>query len=347
MFNGLGNRRPSMNDVARLAGVSHQTVSRVLNGTGSVSEETQENVRRAIDELGYRPNFAARALVTRQSGLLGVITTTSVHYGPASMLLAVDIAAKALGILTVTTALESYTKEELKQATDKILSLGVDAIVFIEPRNTTINEFGILNFPIPVVAVMSPQVGKRIGIPTAHIDQAAGVQAIIEHIINLGHTNIYHVMGETGWYAADIRATAYSYAMLNAGLIPKTVGGDSWDSECGYKIGLELMENKILPTAIFCANDSLALGVMSALRGEGIKIPEDISVVGFDDIPESAFFDPPLTTVRQDFWSIGKKIVSMLVEACKTGEAKIENVSLPVEIILRQSTAQRKSKETE
>lgn len=329
-------RPPAMVDVAAAAGVSHQTVSRVVNGTGKVAEATRARVLAAIEELGYRPNSVARALVTRRSGLLGVITTTSAHLGPSSMLLAVELAARNAGFLTVVAPLERFTPQSFMEVMDRFLSMAVEAILLIEPINDVMDEFDSLDVPVPVVATMSLRVGQRLGIPTATLDQRSGIRQAVEHLVDLGHTDIVHVSGQRGWYEADAREAGYRLAMEEFGLEPRIVGGMSWDAAEGHRLGLELSREG-LPTGIVAANDELSFGLIGALSAEGLRVPEDVSVVGFDDIPAARFALPALTTVRQDFSELGRRVVAMAVEVIR-GETPVESEVIPVELVVRASS---------
>ncbi|MCI1787959.1 MAG: LacI family DNA-binding transcriptional regulator [Actinomyces sp.] len=331
-----GGRPPSIVDVAAAAGVSHQTVSRVLNGSDKVSPETRERVRRAIDDLGYRRNSMARALVTRKSGVIGILTTTSLHYGPTSMLLAVELAARRAGYFTGVAPIEESSPEAMRAAVDYFLGLSVEGLVILAPLLDMAEDLAFVDFPVPVVAVTSPVVAEAVGVLSVSVDQAAGAMMAVRHLIGLGHTDIAHVPGPAGWYEAQTREASWRATMEEAGLAVREPLAHGWDAETGYEVGLALARDGA-PTAVFCANDDLSLGLIHALHDSGLSVPGDVSVVGFDDVPQARFYLPRLTTVSQDFLELGRRVVSMLLGAME-GREPAGPVALRPELVVRAST---------
>lgn len=334
------HRRARMRDVAELAKVSHQTVSRVINGVGVVAPETRERVLAAIKTLGYRPNSAARALVTQRSGLLGIISPAQSYFGPTSMQLGVELAAHDQGFLTILSPLEEFTTETLTETIGRFSSLSVEAIIIIEPLESILLDLERFDTPMPVVSVMSPKMGCRLGTPTATLDHIPGIRALLAHLRQLGHERIAHLRGHDGWYESREREECYRHEMWAAGLTPWVIPTNSWaaQSACEAVMGLPLAS---MPTAFFAASDDLALGAIHALQLRGIRVPEDVSVVGVDDSPSSPFLTPALTTVRQDFAAVGKVLVELALECIDKGEASARTI--PVELILRDSTARARA----
>lgn len=329
---------PSILDVAALAGVSHQTVSRVLNSSPNVAEATRAKVRAAIEQLGYRRNSVARALVTRRSGVIGVITTTSWHYGPTSVLLSLQTSARAAGYYTAVAPIDDHADaSEVAGALDHLLALPVEGLVFIAPTRDIEKDLSGLSLPVPIVAVTSAEVGALAGVIPVHIAQEDGTREAVDHLLSLGHTRIAHVAGPAVSFEARIRAAVWRTCLRDAGIEEGECLGYGWDSQIGYEAGLQLV-SKDLPTAIFCANDELALGVYRAFAEKGVRIPQDVSVVGFDDLPSARFYGPPLTTVAQDFRELGDRIVATLDTAVRAGEL-LQETHLPSRLVVRESTA--------
>jgi len=294
--------------VARLAGVSHQTVSRVLNGHPSIRDVTKSRVLAAMDQLQFRPSRAARMLSMRRSQTIGILAAAvGSHYGPASSVSAVEDAARDRGY---------YAIEEL-------LSQEVEGIVIVAPRTSVLSRLAALPVSVPIVAAQGEPRDAG-GIPVATVDQEAGVRLVLDHLISQGHQRILHVAGPRDWNDAQSRLRAFKAGLRAAGLpwSPPLFG--DWTADSGYAIGRALVQEGAagadgrkpsLPfTAVFSSNDQMALGVIHAFREAGLDVPRDVSIVGFDDIPESAHFWPPLTTVRQDFGDLGMRCVTTLLD---------------------------------
>ena len=331
----LGEPAPSMTDVAGLAGVSHQTVSRVLAGHPNVRAQTRARVLAAIEELGYRPNRAARALATGRTRTLGVVSMNSTLYGPASMLYGIEEAASAASYSVTVASLRSIDRASLRQAVDRLLGDAVDGVVVIAPLVSLGRELGELPPGIPVVAVDGDP-----GIPgtVVRIDQHAGARAATRHLLAAGHRTVWHVAGPSDWLDARARTEGWRASLREAGAEePPLLTGD-WSAESGYQAGQVLARVPEL-TGVFVANDQMALGVLRALSEHGRRVPGDISIVGFDDIPEAAYFTPPLTTVRQDFGEVGRRSLRALlsqIDGCADAD---EQIVIDTQLVVRQSTA--------
>ncbi|WP_245690349.1 LacI family DNA-binding transcriptional regulator [Actinomyces ruminicola] len=314
-------RRPGMMDVARLAGVSHQTVSRVINRPESVRPATLAKVRDAINQLGYRPNMAARALVTDSTRMIGVVTTGSHFQGPASTTAAIEVAARQVGYATLVTALkrdERDAEKEIREAFDFLIARGVDGIIAVAPQTWIATSTERVARAVPLV-VIADGLAPSERIHVVSVDQELGARMAVGHLLGLGRETVAHLAGPQDWYDALARARGWRIGLEDAGHeAPPMLVGD-WSAECGYEAGTEMVARG-LPEAVFCANDLMALGMLAALRDQGVRVPEDIAVVGFDDTPGTAFFSPPLTTVRQPFDELGVLCMEVLLRAID-GEA--------------------------
>ncbi|HEY7143213.1 MAG TPA: LacI family DNA-binding transcriptional regulator [Streptosporangiaceae bacterium] len=295
-----------MVDVARLAGVSHQTVSRVLNGHPNVSPETRAGVLAAIRDLGYRPNAAARTLVTGRTNVLGVISFDTTLYGPASMLYGIERAAHP-GYSVMIASLPAYDRRSLPEAVEQFLSQA-EGVIVIAPETSAVAALaGLASLPLVAVGC-----GTRAPLPSVAIDNLAGAAQATRHLLDLGHETVYHVGGPDTWLDAQERAEGWRETLRAAGApVPDLIRGD-WSARSGYEIGHRLAAMPEV-TAVLCGNDAMALGLLRAFAERGRQVPGDVSVVGYDDVPEAAYFRPPLTTVRQDFGELGRRALHMLV----------------------------------
>lgn len=330
-------RQPVMADVARLAGVSHQTVSRVLNDNPHVRQETRERVLEAIRELDYRPNPAARTLVTRRSQTLGVVSFDTTLYGPASMLYGIEQAARSAGYFVSIASLRSLDELSVQEAVDRLRDQAVEGVMVIAPQTSAVGALSNARSAVPVVAVGS---GAQSRVPGVAVDNEAGGGAATRYLLDLGHRTVHHVAGPASWLDAQARQAGWRAALVQAGApVPGVLAGD-WSASSGYFAGLQLLKDPDV-TAVFCANDHMALGVLRALNEAGRAIPGDISVVGFDDIPESSYFTPPLTTVRQDFGELGRCGLRLLLDAMTHESAPVGRVLIAPGLVMRSSTSGR------
>jgi DNA-binding LacI/PurR family transcriptional regulator len=327
-------RSPVMADVARLAGVSHQTVSRVLNGHPHVSPEARERVQHAIAQLGYRPNRAARALVTRESMTLGVVTVDTTHYGPASTLFGIEGAARAAGYFVTLATLRTVNTTAMREALDYLITAAVDGIAVIAPVDSAVHAVHGLTSDVPLVMV---EVSGPEEIPSVMVDQVLGARLAVRHLIGLGHRNILHLSGPPRWSEAAARVRGWREELDAAGLSARRVIEGDWSPQSGHDAAAEVLAHGDA-TAVFAGNDQMALGLIKALHERGLSVPADLSVVGFDDLPEAPFFIPPLTTIRQDFEAVGKRCMETLL-ALMRGEGAIAPVPVEPELIVRESAA--------
>lgn len=310
------SRAPSMHDVARLAGVSHQTVSRVINDAPNIRDETKQRVLESMEQLQYRPNRAARALVTSRSRTIGILSASRTMYGPAASIQAIEDAASAAGYSVTTASINGFESASIVSAIDRLLDQAIEGLVVIAPQRRVFDTLAGMSLRLPIVTLQSTGTESD---KSLSVDQILGARLATRHLIELGHRAIYHLAGPQDWIEAEARMTGFLDEM-NAQDVPTTapILGD-WTAEYGYFAGRELLRVRDF-TAIFAANDQMALGLMHAIRDASLDVPRDISIVGFDDIPDSAHFWPPLTTVRQDFAELGRRCMALLLGGLESGE---------------------------
>ena len=319
--------------VARLAGVSHQTVSRVINAPETVRPETKERVEAAIAELGYVRNMAARTLITQQTALLGVVWTGSGYVGPSGTVAGIEVAARASGYSTLVAALEKPHDDEVAQVFKGFRDRGVEGIAVVAPheRMARLAREHSTRIPTVLVADTEPDDGCHV----VTVDQRLGGRMATAHLIDRGCRDIRHISGPLDWFDARKRLAGWRDALLDAGLpLPAVIEGD-WSAESGYAASERMLADGDLPDAVFCGNDATALGLMAGLRDAGVDMPGQVSVVGYDDSIGAAFFAPPLTTVAQPFRELGGACVGVLVAAV-TGDAPARTQLAP-ELRLRRS----------
>jgi DNA-binding LacI/PurR family transcriptional regulator len=324
-----------MSDVGRLAGVSHQTVSRVINGSASVRPATRERVLAAMHALGYRPNQIARALATGRTNTLGVVSFDTTLFGPASTMLGIERAAHQAGYFTIIVSLNALNRTSVSEAVERLRLHGVDGILVIAPVEESADA--ALHAPVGDIPLVAVEGGPAAGVPVVAIDQFAGAVRATEHLLELGHKTVWHVAGPENFLEAQRRVEGWRSALSEAGAaVPEPLRGD-WTARSGYRIGRALCVDRSV-TAIFVANDQMALGVLRALNERGLHVPREVSVVGFDDIPEAAYFTPPLTTVKQDFDDMGRRSLQLLLRMLD-GERVQTGTSVAPVLQVRASTA--------
>ena len=328
-------RSPAMTDVARLAGVSHQTVSRVLNDHPNVREQTRLRVRAAIAELGYRPNRAARALVTGRTQLLGIVAQNSTLYGPASLLAAFEQAAAEAGFAVSVGSVGRLDRESIAGAVERHLDQRVAGLVVIAPVESAGDALAAMPAGVPLVTIDGDPRGPH---ALVTVDQAAGAKAATEHLLAAGHRTVWHVSGPPEWYDAAWRIEGWRGALRAAGAeVPPLVRAD-WSAASGYAAG-QMLARMPEVTAVFTANDHQALGLLRAFSERGRRVPHDVSVVGFDDVPEAAYFIPPLTTVRPDFAAVAQAGLELLLQQLEGVSVPGARVTIAPELVERASVA--------
>ncbi|MCU1518381.1 MAG: LacI family transcriptional regulator [Pseudarthrobacter sp.] len=327
-------RNPRMIDVARLAGVSQQTVSRLVNGDTNMRPEIRERVEDAIRQLQYRRNTAARALATNRTMDLGVISFGLAQYGPSVALFGIADEARKAGYATSLVTLEDVGVENIRRGLDHLVADSVDGIIVLAPVQTAMTALSALPTAVPLV-VFAP--GADEGIANVAVDEVLGARLATRHLLELGHETVWHVSGPQGWLGAEARIRGWRAELASAGRVANIDFEGDWSAESGYLAGRKIAANPDI-TAVFVANDQMALGLLSALAEAGRSVPEEVSVVGFDDVPESRFYAPGLTTVRLDFSEVGRLCVERILDLMK-GAALDPVPRLQPALIHRSSTA--------
>jgi DNA-binding LacI/PurR family transcriptional regulator len=336
-MSSLANKTPRpravvMADVAKLAGVSLQTVSRVINDSPHVKAATRQRVEDAMRKLEYRPNPVARALVTGRSRTLGVVSFDTTLFGPASTLFGIERAAHDADYFVSIVSLRSLDRSSVMSAVERLRAQGVDGVLVIAPQESA--SQAILHLPqdVPVVAA---EAGPGESVPLVAVDQVEGARLATQHLLDLGHRTVWHISGPSDWLEAQDRVDGWRSTLEAAGAAPPPVLVGDWSARSGHELGSRLGEDV---TAVFVANDQMALGVLRSLHEAGRRIPADISVVGFDDIPEAEYFTPPLTTVRQNFNEMGRRSLLLLLEQIESRSRAPVRETVPPELIVRAST---------
>ncbi len=330
-----GRPGPSIADVARLAGVSQQTVSRVSTGATNVRPETRERVLAAMDQLGYSPNHAARALRSGSFGTIGLIAHRLTRTGESRTFEGVVEAARQHGYSVTLVDVRTPSSSDVSDAVRRLDHQAIDGLVVIRAEDATPATLA-LPPRLPVVVSDSRFVGHH---PAVGTDQAEGASLAVQHLLDLGHPTVHHVGGPLDSTPARVRADAWRTRLRAAGRpVPEEWHGD-WSAASGYSVGAQIAASSDV-TAVFCANDEMAAGVIRALHEAGRRVPEDVSVVGFDDIPMAEYLWPPLTTVRQDFTAIGAELVELLMRQIRDHTRLAgHHVVVPTTLVVRASTA--------
>jgi DNA-binding LacI/PurR family transcriptional regulator len=328
-------RRPSLKDVAREAGVSYQTVSRVINGGPRVSEETRARVLTVVAELGYRRNDNARALVTNRSRTIGVIADASPRFGPVSTLAAVEQAARDAGYNSIVTTMSNPSPDDAIEAFHAFSKRLVEGIVVIAPRVPIADVVQAVPVTVPVV-LLAPGEASHDGFTVFYEDQELGARLATRHLIELGHRRIAHLAGNQSWLDGQVRLRGFQAELAAHAIAALPVQYGDWSGDSGYEIGRKMAAGE-LPTAIFIASDLMALGFIRALYEAGFSVPRDISVVGFDDNEFAPQVHPPLTTVRQSFGTVGERCMEILL-ALVDGRPVDTTPAVP-RLVVRRSTA--------
>lgn len=326
---------PTLRDVAALAGVSHQTVSRVLNGNEHVSPETRQSVQKAIAQLGYRPNAIARSMASGLTSTLACLSPNLTDFTYASMMEGAEGIARQAGyylLATSTTSPESFDNviEQLVEYRR------VDGVIIISPyiddRHTHLPRH------IPAVLVggsLRSDAGQYV-----YLDNRDGAIQATQHLLRMGHTRIAQLTGPIVEDCSQDRDRGYREALRAVGIEPDprlTSEGD-WTATSGYRFLQQLYHSQIMPTAIVAQNDRMAVGIIRAARDLGIAVPQELSVIGFDDMPLASYFDPPLTTMRQDTFAIGRASAQLLVDLIHSEDQAPHLVRFQTELLVRQST---------
>ena len=318
-------------DVARLSGVSYQTVSRVINQHPHVSAETRKTVLDAIATLGYQPNKSAARLASKQTRMIAVVMYGGSYFGPSRMALSIEEAATQAGYDVILSQIAN-THDSLFHAVQNLNGWRVDGILMIVPvEGLTYAELRDIAPQIPIVQVDG---SRAPNIPSVVIDDEAGTQQAINHLIDLGHSRFVEIAGPQDWFSAQVRHRVCQETLQNYELVA-SIESD-WTAAGGYRAAQSLPDTDF--SAVVVANDQMALGVLHALGEKGLRVPQDVSIVGYDDSPESPYYSPPLTTVRQEFHDMGMVGIEYLLQLLEDPETPIQQHMIMPTLITRQST---------
>ena len=329
----------TMRDVAEHAGVSVQTVSYVVNQTGSISDETRDRVLRSIEALNYRRNPIARSMRTRKTGLIALVVMDITNPVLSKIASSIESAAYERGynVLLYNTGLNASRESVYLNEIGDRRADGVIIINAIDRQNAA----DLKAEHVPAVLIDCPSPTSPI--PTVSVDNFQGAYAATQYLVDLGHRRIAHIAGAAGLEIARQREAAYLSALDDAGLHYRNVisaQNIQWGYESGYNAMRELLDADARPTAVFAASDELAIGAYRAIAESGLRIPQDISVVGFDNIEASAYTTPPLTTVHQPFADLGIEALTLLLEMLYKDNSEVSSVLLPAQLVIRESTAE-------
>jgi LacI family transcriptional regulator len=341
------NKRATIKHVANAAGVSTQTVSRVINDRPDVSPETRERIQQIIADLDYRPSALARSLIQQRSFTLGVVTAGLKFIGPSRTLNGITSKAEELNYGLLLEELPRFDTENIKPLLQNLIAHHVDGIVWAVPEvgdnRRWVDEI-LKDVPVPVVFLtMQP----RAGVTTVSIDNYSGGVLATQHLLSKGYRKIGHISGPLDWWEARQRKQAWQETMAKAGIKvgDRQAAEANWSSSSGEPAFEQLLQSYPEMEAVFVANDQMSLAVLQTAHRKGIKIPGDLAVVGFDNIVESGFFWPALTTINHEQYELGCRAIQELVsqiEALQRNE-KIEplNILLSTELVVRETTGSR------
>jgi DNA-binding LacI/PurR family transcriptional regulator len=342
------SKRPTIKQVAKVAGVSMQTVSRVINDRPDVSPETRERIQQVIDELGYQPSALARSLIQRRSYTLGVVTAGLKYIGPSRTLNGITTKAEELGYALLLKELPNFTIHNIQSLIQFLFARHIDGILWAVPEigdNRNWVETGLENIPVPTVFLTMQ---SRPGIPVVSVDNLLGGRLATQHLLEQGCQHIGHISGPLEWWEARQRKQGWQEALQAAGrrVTEAHCAEGNWSASSGEIAFQQLLQSYPEMDAAFIANDQMALGALQLANRRGLRIPQDLAVVGFDNIAEAAHFYPSLTTVNQNQHELGCQGVQELVtliEAVHASNQAIEPKSriLVPELVVRDSSVAR------
>jgi len=331
-----GSRGVVMVDVARLAGVSQKTVSRVVNDAPYVRPAVRERVRRAIEELGYHPNVAAQALARERTHVIGVLSRGTSLVGPSRRVFTLEHEARRLGYTMALVSVPDLSARSVADGVATLLKRGVEGVVVEVPTHLVeLDASQLAGVPVVTSAGWIDGITQQ---AVVDFDQTQACRELTDYLLGLGHETVCHIAGPRDWDAAQKRVAGWRSSLRGAGRkIPPVLYGD-WSAASGYRHGRTLADRHDI-TAIFAANDQMAMGVLRALGEAGRKIPDDVSVVGFDDVPEAEFQMVPLTTVSMDADTAARRILAELIAMIEGGDAPAHPITLAgTRLIVRHSS---------
>ncbi|WP_344297265.1 LacI family DNA-binding transcriptional regulator [Agromyces neolithicus] len=329
------SQSPSQVDVARAAGVSTQTVSRVISGQANVRPETARRVLAAVDELGYRVHAAAASLASGRTRILGVIEVSTARYSTSAINVGIETVASEEGYTVTTASVSDHASpDSFLDAFDRLERQGAEGVILLAPVTFLDNAMGARTERTPTV--LMHHLTSGVGTDTV-VDQSSIARLATEHLLSLGHRTVWHVSGDDYWLESRVRRQTWEQVLIEHGVTPPPVIPADWTPESGYRAGRTIAA---IPdaTAVFVSSDEMAFGVIRALHEAGRTVPDDVSVVSVDDIALAAYAAPALTTVRQPFEAVGRAAATRVIDLIEQREpSPIEPIS--AELIVRASTA--------
>jgi len=342
-------KAPTLYDVAALAGVSHQTVSRLVKGQTNIRPEIRERVEAAIGALNYRPNRVARSLATNRSHRIGALFFDRFdEVGPTRSLQAASDRARDAGYLLDIVGLDPAAPGEIDRAISLVDQGDVAGIMVFAPTESVVSAIQLADFPVPVYVefdtahpVPAQQLTSNVAGTRPLVQQltvnASGTRLLVQHLLDLGHRRFFTIAGPLDWYAAKARLVAYEEMVAENRVFSGGMIAGDWGSKSGYVAAMRMPLDQGI-TGIVVANDQMALGALKALDERGVRVPDDMSVVGFDDIPEAQFFKPSLTTIGLDFDRQGRMAMDHLLAMIDPRIAVLDKQPLAPELVVRQSS---------
>ncbi|MFK4760065.1 LacI family DNA-binding transcriptional regulator [Microbacterium sp. ZW T5_45] len=335
-------RRVSMTDVARIAGVSQKTVSRVINDEPYVTDSIRERVLAVVEQVGFRPNAAARALVTQRSRRIGVVALGgTAFYGPSSVLAEVEAVSRKAGYALSVVRTDPGAGADIQAAIDTLAAQGAEGIVISEPVDF---GKGLLTVPdgIEVLTFGMRPVTSSPRELIIGADESSGARDATEHLLVQGHATVHHIAGPMNWQSSRSRRDGWRRALDDEGVSVVDPAESDWTPSGGYDAMRALLSDAVATgvpcTAVFVANDQMAIGAMAAIRDAGLRVPHDVAIIGFDDIDVAAFQAVPLSTVRQNFAETSRIGMHRLLRALDGHAPGTANRKLQAQLIIRESS---------
>ena len=327
--------RPTIRDVARQAGVSHQTVSRVINGSEDVLPETRAVVEAAIEELGYRPSAIARSMARGSTHTFAIISPNLTDYTFASVIEGAEVEARQFNYFVLSSS--ASDPQAFQGLGDELVGhRRVDGLIVINPYADDRYQYIPKNFPVVFVGARSHDEK----VCSISLDDEKVAYEATRHLISLGHKRIGLVTGPMEEDCSQDRLVGFKLALAETGILYDQflVFEGDWSASSGSDALADFVKKGNLPTAVFAQNDRMAMGVMRAARDANLKVPDQLSVIGVDDMPLSSYFDPPLTTMRQDMPLIGQEAIRKLIDLIQNNTVEQTVLKLPAQLVVRQST---------
>jgi DNA-binding LacI/PurR family transcriptional regulator len=330
-------RAPTLSDVAARTGFSPQTVHRALHARHKVSPPTRAKILQAVEEMGYRPNRIARNLATAKSSILGIVSLGTYFYGPSQTILSIDEAAKTHGLNVMLSSVSSASPENIRRAVAEISEYSPAGIILLSPIRLTDSLFRSDHNTLPLIVVGECAPFQASG--TIDHDYVGATKQAVQFLIHQGHRKIACLTGPPDWTPTSLRYRGWRDALVENGLVHGPCVQGDWSPRSGYDAACSLLKTRQGTfTALVAQNDLMAFGVLHAFHEHGIRVPQDVSVIGCDDMTESSFTMPPLTTIKQDFAAIGLAAVNNLLAAAAKEEYN-KSILLECPLVVRESTA--------